>query len=99
VSYTLVNQWGDDNGGFHGRFTIVNNGPTAVNGWQLAAGLVGDDIQRVWDGSFHTRRGTLYIDPSSSQQTIAPGATITEDFIANGSTTDPTSCTFNGSAC
>jgi len=99
VSYTVVDQWGDGDGGFHGRFTIVNTGTTAIDGWELAVDLAGDQIRSVWDGSFHTTNGTLYIDPSSSQQTIAPGATITEDFIANGSTTAPTSCAFNGSTC
>lgn len=96
VSYAVVAHWAE---GFHGRFTIVNKGTTAINGWELAAELPGDAIQRVWAGSFHTDNDTLYIDPSSSQQMIAPGATVTEDFIADGSTTSVTDCTFNGSAC
>jgi len=84
---------------FQGKFTIVNTGTTAVSGWELAVVLPNDDVRSVWDGSFHTSGGTVYIDPSSSQRTIAPGASLTENFIAHGSTTSPTSCTFNGSAC
>jgi len=84
---------------FQGKFTIVNDGNTTINGWELAVELPGDRIDAVWDGSFHTNSGTLYIDPSSSQQTIAPGATVTENFIAHGSTTTLANCTFNGSAC
>jgi chitinase len=84
---------------FQGKFTIVNNGTTAINGWELSVVLSDDDVRSVWDGLFHTGDDTLYIDPSSSQQTIAPGATLTENFIASGSTTTPTDCMFNGSAC
>lgn len=96
VSYAVVDQW---KGGFHGQFTIVNKGSTAINGWQLAVVLPADTVQSVWDGQFHTHGRTLYIDPSSSQQTIAPGETLTEDVIANGSKTNPRSCMFNDSAC
>lgn len=84
---------------FHGKFTIVNDGSTTINGWELVVELPDDRIDSVWDGTFHTDGDTLYIDPSSSQQTIVPGATLTENFVAHGSTTTPTSCTFNGSAC
>jgi Cellulose binding domain len=96
VSYVVLHQW---EGRFHGQFTIVNNGSTAISGWQLSVVLPDDTVQRVWKGQFHTQGDTLYIDPSSSHQTIAPGETVTENVIANGSTTNPTSCTFNGSAC
>jgi len=96
VSYTLVRRHPHN---FHGKFTIVNNGSTAINGWELAVVLPNDTVVSVWDGVFHTADGTVYIDPSSSQHTIAAGASITENFIAQGSTTTPTSCTFNGSAC
>lgn len=96
VSYTLVRQHPHS---FQGKFTIVNTGSTAINGWELAASLPGDQIRAVWDGSFHTDGDTLYIDPSTSQLTIAPGATLTETFIAGGSATTPASCMFNGAAC
>lgn len=96
VSYTLVRKHPHS---FQGRFTIVNNGSAAISGWELTVVLPGDHIHSVWDGGFHTEGNTLYIDPSSSQRTIAPGATLTENFIAGGSTTTPTSCTFNGAAC
>lgn len=85
--------------GFQGKFTIVNDGSTALRGWELAVVLPNDQIRSVWDGRFHTDGDTLYIDPSASQQTIAPGATLTENFSAHGTTTTLTSCTFNGLAC
>ena len=92
----MVQQWW---GGFQGQFTITNNGSKAIKGWELAVVLPNDDIESVWDALFHTDGDTLYLDPPSYQQTIAPGTSLTENFTANGDTTTPTSCTFNGSAC
>lgn len=96
VSYSVVSQWGN---GFQGRFTIVNNGTKTINGWEIAAVLPHDDVQAVWYGTYHTNGDTLYVDPSWFQQTITPGATLTENFDATGTTTTPASCTFNGSPC
>jgi hypothetical protein len=96
VSYSVVRQHPNS---FQGQFTIVNNGSTAITGWQLVVVLPGDRIRAVWDASFHTNGDTVYIDPPRSLRTIAPGATLIENLAAHGSTTAPTSCTFNGSAC
>lgn len=84
---------------FQGKFTIVNDGSTAINGWELVVVLPDDQIRSVWDGRFHAEGDTLYIDPSSSQRTIAPDGTLTEDFIAYGATTTLASCTFSGETC
>lgn len=86
-------------GSFRGQFTIVNNGTTAVHGWELVVVLPHDNVVAVWDATFHTHGNTLYIDPTFLQATIAPGASLTETFIASGSTTTPKNCRFNGSAC
>lgn len=96
ISYKLVQQLPHK---FEGQFTIVNNGSTPIDGWQLSVVLPGDNVRAVWTGVFHTVGDTLYIDPPSSQPTIAPGQTLTEHFSAHGTTTTPTSCTFNGSPC
>jgi hypothetical protein len=96
VSYTLVRQHPHS---FQDQFTIVNNGNTAINGWELVVVLPHDRIRAVWNGLFHTDGDALYIDPSKSQQTIAPGGSLTENVTAHGSMPTPTSCTFNGSPC
>lgn len=96
VSYAVVRQHPNN---FQGQFTIVNEGSTTINGWELVVVLPGDDIRSVWDASFHTSGGTLYIEPLPSQRSIPPGATVTENLSAHGSTPAPTSCTFNGSPC
>lgn len=96
VSYTVVRQHPHS---FQGQLTIVNDGRTAINGWELVVVLPDDDIRSVSGGTFHTNGDILYIDPLQSQRSIAPGATLTENFTAHGSTTTLTSCTFNGAAC
>lgn len=96
VGYTVVRQHPHS---FQGQFTIVNNGSMAIKGWELVVVLPGDDIRSVSNALFHTVGDTVYIDPPRSAQSIAPGATVTENFTAHGSTTTLTSCTFNGSAC
>lgn len=96
VSYSVVHRWGN---GFQGRFTIVNNGSKSINGWEIAAVLPNDHVQASWYATYHTNGDTLYLDPTLLQQTITPGATLTENFTATGTTTTPTSCTFNGSPC
>lgn len=96
VSYTVLRQHPHS---FQGQFTIVNDGSTAINGWELVVVLPGDDVRSVSGASFHTNGDTLYIEPSGSQRSIAPGASVTEDFTAHGSTTTLAGCTFNGAAC
>lgn len=91
-----MRQW--DNG-FQGQFTIVNHASKPIGNWELSAVLPGDDIEAVWFGLFHTDGDTLYIDPSWSQETIGPGDSVTENFAARGTTTTPTSCTFDGRPC
>lgn len=96
VGYSVVQQW---SGGFQGEFTISNHGSTAINGWELAAALPGDWIYTVWDASYRISGDVVIMDPPSYQQTIAPGASLTENFTAGGNTTSPASCTFNGAPC
>ncbi len=96
VSYTLVNQWQN---GFQGQFTIVNNGSKPIHGWDLTAVLSGDQVRWAWPAMFSMSGSTLTLTPQSSQNTIPPGTSLTENFLANGTTTSPSSCTFNGSPC
>src|SRR5262249_41544312 len=50
VSYAVVSQHPHS---FQGQFTIVNNGNTAITGWELVVVFPGDRIRAVWDASFH----------------------------------------------
>ncbi len=48
-------------------------------------------VSRRWD--------TLIMDPPSYQMTIPPGGSLPEHFVAQGGTTSPAGCTFDGMAC
>lgn len=96
LSYTLVQQW---QGGFQGQVTIVNNGGTAINGWQLSLVLPRDHITATWDATFQTDGDILILNPPSYQTTIQPGASLQESFVARGHTPYPVGCSFNGAAC
>jgi cellulase/cellobiase CelA1 len=86
-------------GGFQGQFTIANNGPAPVGGWQLTAVLPGDQVQSAWDASFQASGDTLTLTPPSYQVIIEPGASLAEHFTAGGAVTVPQGCTFNGAPC
>jgi hypothetical protein len=92
--------------GFHGHLTIVNNGTTAIADWTVNLSLSGDNV--TWAGYPGTglpfafwqfSGGTLTLNALSSGESIPPGSTAVVPIVANGSTTTPGSCTFNGSVC
>jgi endoglucanase len=91
-----VHQWQN---GFQGQFTIDNKGSKPIHGWELTAVLSGDQVRWAWPAWFHMSGDTLTLDPPPSQKTIPPGTSLTENFMADGTTTSPSSCTFNGSPC
>jgi hypothetical protein len=97
VSFSVLQQWP---GGFRGELTIVNQGGSAVNGWQLAITLPGDQVQNVWNANWQpTGWGSVIMTPVPGDQVIEPGASVPVDFVAQGDPTEPANCTFNGSPC
>jgi len=85
--------------GFFGELTIKNQGTAAVDGWQLVITLPGDDVDWVWNAHWQVRGDALSLRPSSSDEVIEPGDSVSVNFAAHGDTTAPASCTFNGAAC
>ena len=85
--------------GFFGHLTIENLGTAPVSGWQLVLTLPGDDVDWVWNAQWQLSGDTLTLTPANSGDVIEPGASVSVNFSANGDTTAPTSCTFNGAAC
>ncbi len=85
--------------GFQGQLTIDNDTDTAINGWQLTVVLPGDRFQWARPYYFHADGDMLTVFPPSNQQVIAPGASVTEDFMAQGTSTALGSCTLNGAPC
>ncbi len=97
VRYAVVLAW---SGGLIGEFTITNNGSTDISGWELAAAFPGDQIEFT-DGANDPELGSsiLTLQVPSSGPVIAPGASQSVIFTANGPTDYPVGCTFNGMVC
>jgi hypothetical protein len=97
VSYSTFQHWA---GGFRGQFVITNHGSSAVTGWQMVITLSGDQVDTVWNADWqYGRGGSVIMTATPYDQVIEPGASQSVDFVAQGGTTGPSSCTFDGSAC
>jgi len=97
VSYSTVQRW---SGGFQGEFVVTNHGSSAVTGWQIVMTLSGDRVDTVWNADWrYGTAGSVIMTAASYDQVIEPGAAQPVNFVAQGGTTEPTSCAFDGSAC
>jgi hypothetical protein len=97
ISYSTPQRW---DGGFQGEVLITNHGSSAVTGWQIVITLSGDQVDAVWNADWqHGSGGSVIMTAASHDQVIEPGASQSVNFVAQGGATNPTSCTFDGSAC
>jgi cellulase/cellobiase CelA1 len=85
AAYSVVNSW---SGGYQAQVVVTNTGSGTLNGWQLGWNFPGgQDITNLWNGTY-TQSGTqVTVDNASYDGTLAPGATATVGFTANGSGT------------
>jgi hypothetical protein len=96
VTYALVQKW---KGGFQGQFVITNHGGSWLSGWHLVATLPGDEVTSASGSAYQASGDTVTFDQALLQGPIEPGGSLTLTFSANGTTTRPSGCSFNGSAC
>jgi Cellulose binding domain len=97
IAYSTPDVW---DGGFQGEFTIVNHGNSTLENWQVVIALPGDQVDTAWDGDWQPGpAGTVILTPASYDAPLRPGASQQVNFVATGSTVEPASCTFDGSAC
>jgi endoglucanase len=97
VVYSTPEVW---DGGFQGQFTIVNNGSSTLTDWQFVITLPGDRVDTAWDADWQPGpAGTVILTPASYDSPIRPGGSQQVNFAATGGTSQPGSCTFNGSVC
>jgi hypothetical protein len=97
VSYSTHQRW---SGGFQGEFIITNHGSSTVTGWQIVITLPGDRVDTVWNADWqYGSGGSVIMTAAPYDQVIEPGASQWVNLVAQGGTTEPTSCTFDGSAC
>jgi cellulase/cellobiase CelA1 len=83
AAYSVVNSW---SGGYQAQVVVTNTGSGTLSGWQLGWTFPGSqDITNLWNGVY-TQSGTqVTVGNASYDGTLAPGATATVGFTANGS--------------
>jgi len=97
ITYSTPDVW---DGGFQGEFTIVNDGSSTLENWQVVISLPGDQVDTAWDADWQPGpAGTVILTPASYDAPLKPGAAQQLHFVATGSTVVPASCAFDGSAC
>jgi hypothetical protein len=88
-----------DSAGFDAWLTLVNQGGSALSGWQIYLRLPGDQLRFVRHADGQMTGDTLALQPSGQGQPLPPGGSLTIFIAGQGPTLDPASCTYNGSAC
>src|ERR1700733_13876293 len=81
--YSVVSSWP---GGYQAQVVITNTGSGTLNDWRLGWEFPGsEDITNLWNGTY-TQSGTqVTVNNASYDGALAPGATATVGFTANGS--------------
>lgn len=91
-TYSVVNSW---SGGFQGQVVVKNTGSTTLNTWQLGLTFPGSQqVTQLWNGTYTQSGSKVTVNPESYNATLAPGATTTVGFTANGASAAPSvTCT------
>lgn len=91
ASYRTVNSWP---GGYQGEVTVTA-GTAAISGWSTTWTLAsGQRISQVWNGALTTSGSTATVTNAAHNGTLAPSASTTFGFLADGSPSTPTiACT------
>lgn len=93
VDYKVVSDWGST---FQGEIVITNNSNTTYNGWTLTCDY-NCTITSLWGATLAGQSGTkVTIKNPDWSASLAPGASVTVCFIANGTDKSaPTNCVFS----
>jgi hypothetical protein len=85
--------------GYVGRFTVTNDGASAMPNWRVEFDLpAGTSIGHSWDSTL-TRTGSHYVVTGARwNASLAPGASTTFGWVAAGRGT-PQACLLNGASC
>jgi endoglucanase len=96
AAFTVTNSW--DNG-YQGQMTITNDSSSQITSWRVEFDLPsGTTVNQAWSAQ-QTVSGNRYTFTNAAWNgTLAPGATTSFGFIANG-TGRPANCTINGQSC
>jgi endoglucanase len=97
ASYKQVNAWA---GGFQGELTVKNTGTGTLNPWSASwTWPSGVTLASGWNATVTQSGSTVTAAAPDWAKTLAPGASVTIGFTANGAASAPATVKLNGAAC
>jgi len=85
ANYVVTNSW---LGGFQVAVTVRNFGSVGISGWRVTwTFLNGEVITQLWNGTLSASGANITVTNASWNGSLAPNATTSFGFTANGSTT------------
>ena len=97
VSYRSINTWP---GGFQGELTVSNTGTTTLNPWRVTwTWPSGVTLSSGWNATVTQSGTTVTAAAPSYAPSLAPGASVSIGFTANGSAASPADVQLNGVPC
>ncbi|MFE6281703.1 glycoside hydrolase family 3 N-terminal domain-containing protein [Streptomyces sp. NPDC057877] len=86
ADFRLVNSWP---GGHQAEITVKNTGTAPTSGWTVDWDLGGATVTSLWNGTLTVAGGRATVRNTSSNGALAPGATTSFGYTANGSAGSP----------
>lgn len=97
ATYKQTNAW---QGGFQGELTVKNSGTASVNPWSVTwTWPSGVTLGSGWNATVTQSGTTVTAAAPTWSPSLAPGASVTIGFTANGTASAPGSVKLNGTAC
>jgi len=97
ATYKQTNAW---QGGFQGELTVKNNGTGTLNPWSVTwTWPSGVTLASGWNATVTQSGTTVTAAAPDWAKTLAPGASVTIGFTANGTASMPATVKLNGTAC
>ncbi len=96
AAFTVTNSWST---GYQGEVSVKNDTSAPITTWRVQLTLpAGTTIVNSWNATQSASGSTYTFTPAGWNATVAPGASTSFGFVANG-TGRPTSCSINGASC
>ncbi len=90
-TYSVVSSW---QGGYQAQIVVKNTGSATLNGWQLGWTFPGSQaISSLWNASYTQSGAKVTATNAPYDGTLAPGASATVGFTANGTSAAPSGLT------
>jgi beta-glucosidase len=86
AQFRTASSW---SGGYQAEVTVKNTGTGPLAGWSVGWDLGGSTITNLWNGSLTVSQGRATVRNTSFNGTLAPGATTSFGFTANGTAGTP----------